>query len=171
MNYIKHLNGFFDRLSEDERMSAYHVSLYLALFRQWNLNRFHNPFPILREELMEMSRIGSKTTYARCIKELHQWGYISYSPSGNRHTGRQVICTLFDTAESPESGTGTETGSGTRTGTSTGTRSGTLFINDTNSTKRYKQHPRENFIKGERKIINGMNRYHASNDKDFGEPL
>jgi len=163
MNYIKHLNAFFDRLSEDERMSAYHISLYMALFQQWNQNRFRNPFPVLREELMELSRIGSKTTYARCMKELDEWNYISYSPSGNRHTGRQVSCILFETSSSPGSGTGS--------GTSTGTRSGTLFINNTNNIKRDKQTFPGNFQEKEKRKINGASRYHASNDKDYTEPL
>ena len=60
MNYIRHLNGFFVRLSQDQRMTPYHVSLYLALFQLWNLNRFKNPFTISRDETMKLSLIGSE---------------------------------------------------------------------------------------------------------------
>jgi hypothetical protein len=132
----------------------------MSLFRQWNLNRFRNPFPVDREELMHLSRIGSKNTYARCMKQLHQWGYICYSPAGNFHTGRKVSCTRFDTGigtgnetgRSIESGTRSDTGTGTRAGTRseprTGTRSGTpnININNTNSINRDKQKSTKNFL-------------------------
>ncbi|MDD4191319.1 MAG: hypothetical protein PHI28_08310, partial [Mangrovibacterium sp.] len=137
----------------------------------WNLNRFRNPFPILREELMEQSRIGSKTTYARCMKELHGWGYITYSPSGNWHTGRQVSCTRFDTEDSPGFDTGTGTRDGTQNRTGTRPRTGTLFINSTNNNKRDKQGRHKNFQDGGRKKINGHDRLNTCNDKDYSEPL
>src|SRR5665648_196921 len=98
MNYIRHLSGFFVRLADDERMTPYHISLYLALFQQWNLERFADHFAISRSEMMQVSRIGSVNTYARCMKELEQWGYIRYAPSSNLHTGSRVACIRFDTA-------------------------------------------------------------------------
>ena len=163
MNYIKHLNGFFERVSGDGRLTAYHISLYLALFQLWNLSRFRNPFPISREELMQLSRIGSKNTYARCIKELDQWGYIFYFPNGNLHTGRQVRCTRFDID--------TGDGPGTTLGTRTGTRSGTLFIKNTNNKKQDKQGANKIFENGERKKCNGYDRFHVETDKNYNEPL
>jgi len=42
----------------------------MALFQLWNNNRFPDEFYINRNEVMQFSRIGSKTTYHRCIKEL-----------------------------------------------------------------------------------------------------
>lgn len=177
MNYIRHLNGFFEKAEVDENLTSYHISLYMSLFRQWNLNRFRNPFPVDREELMHLSRIGSKNTYARCMKQLHQWGYICYSPTGNFHTGRKVSCTRFDTGI----GTGNETGrsieSGTRIDTGTGTRAGTrsgtsnININNTNSINRNKQEIIKNFLNERGKKVNGKNPHHVSTDKDYSEPL
>ena len=137
MNYIRHLNGFFARLAEDKRMSSYHISLYFALFQQWNADRFGEQFVITRAETMEMSRLGSVNTYARCMKELSQWGYIRYIASSNIHSGSRVSCIRFDTASDTASNTGTDTGiendttgdTGTVTGRNTGTSSN--LINDT----------------------------------------
>lgn len=50
----------------------------MALFQYWNYNRFQNPFRIDREELMSLSKIGSKNTYHKCMKELHTYRYIIY---------------------------------------------------------------------------------------------
>lgn len=82
MNYIRHLNAFFFHYAmRDERLNSGHISLYVALFQYWNFNRFNNPFFVAREDMMRVSKIGSKNTYHKCIKELHEFGYICYRPS------------------------------------------------------------------------------------------
>jgi hypothetical protein len=96
MNYIHHLNGFFARLRNDNEISAYHVSLYIALFQYWNFNRFKNPFPIYRSDIMEVSKIGSKNTYHKCIKELQQAGYIIFHPQISKYFPATISMTRFD---------------------------------------------------------------------------
>jgi hypothetical protein len=133
MNYIRHLNGFFARLYEDKRMSSYHISLYFALFQQWNAQRFAEQFIISRAEMMELSRLGSMNTYARCMKELTEWGYITYIPSSNLHTGSRVTCIRFDTASDTAGDTARNTGieNDTAGGTATDTAGNTSIKNDT----------------------------------------
>lgn len=77
-NYIRHLNAFFAQVRRDDRLHTNHVSLYMALFQIWNQRHFKKSFPILRDEVISLSRIGSMNTYSRCIKELHSYGYILY---------------------------------------------------------------------------------------------
>ena len=133
MNYIRHLEGFYLRLAEDGRLTPFHVSLYLALFRQWNQNRFRNPFPISREELMFFSRIGSVNTYSRCIKQLDEWGYICYKPSFSPNTGSQVSCIRFDKAGDKANDKGADRGTD-NAGSKAGDNAGeTSYINITNS--------------------------------------
>lgn len=91
MNYIKHLTGFFIRIASEETIYPTHISLYLALFQSWNINRFKNPIAISRDEMMKTSRIASKATYHKCIKELQSMGFIDYLPSYNPYTGSEVI--------------------------------------------------------------------------------
>ncbi|BBE20416.1 hypothetical protein AQPE_4608 [Aquipluma nitroreducens] len=124
MNYIRHLSGFFIRLAEDQRMTPYHISLYFALFQQWNAERFGDWFVISRSEMMQLSRIGSANTYARCIKELSDWGYISYTASSNIHSGSRVSCIRFDTAPDIARNTEIDTGIKTNTSTDTGNDTG-----------------------------------------------
>jgi hypothetical protein len=81
VNYIRHLNAFFQKVKTDDRLTAVHVSLYLALFQYWNLHRFSNPFPVYRDNIMALSRIGSKNTYHKAIKQLVDTGYILYHPA------------------------------------------------------------------------------------------
>jgi hypothetical protein len=107
------MNGFFARSAGDMRLSSYHLSLYLALFQQWNAQRFCEQFVITRAETMELSRLGSVNTYARCMKELSEWGYIRYIPSSNIHSGSRVTCIRFDTASDTAGNTASDTGTDT----------------------------------------------------------
>lgn len=102
MNYIKHLNGIFHQFSKDSRLNPTHISLYVALFQLWNYNRFPDEFYISREEIMKFSKIGSNTTYHRCIKELSHWKYILYIPSHNPFKGSRVKLFNFSTSDNQE---------------------------------------------------------------------
>jgi len=103
MNYIRHLNAFFSFINTDTRLSASHVSLYMALFQYWNFNRFQNPFPIYRDNMMRQSKIGSKNTYHKCIKELHEAKYIYYHPSPSKFLPVKVSLARLDIQEEPVS--------------------------------------------------------------------
>ncbi|WPR73069.1 transcriptional regulator [Flavobacterium sp. NG2] len=97
MNYIKHLTGFFDRIVQDRSLNPTHISLYISLFQFWNVNRFQNPISITRDEVMRISKICSKATYHKCMRELNEKGYIKYEPSFNPFKGSMVI--LFNFSE------------------------------------------------------------------------
>jgi hypothetical protein len=96
MNYIKHLTGFFNRVILDEKLNPTHISLYIALFQYWNVNRFQNPISISRSEIMRISKISAKGTYHKCMKDLHDLGYVKYQPSYNPFKGSLVFLTPFD---------------------------------------------------------------------------
>lgn len=99
MNYIRHLTAFFERVSTDERLNPTHVSLYISLFQYWNINRFNNPISITRDEVMRISKICAKATYHKCIKDLHNYGYVVYKPSFNPFRGSLVHLMDFEPKE------------------------------------------------------------------------
>jgi len=108
MNYIKHLNAVFQQFSMDSRLNPTHISLYVALFQFWNINRFPEVFYINREEVMTMAKIGSKATYHRCLKRLDDWKYIHYMPSHNPYKGSQIKMLKFGTSSGTTTGTSSE---------------------------------------------------------------
>ncbi len=95
MNYIKHLTGFFNRIALENSLNPTHISLYLALFQCWNVNRFKNPIIISRDEMMKGSKIASKATYHKCIKELQRLKFLDYFPSYNPYSGTEVFMVNF----------------------------------------------------------------------------
>lgn len=104
MNYIKLLNGVYGKFFEDDRLNATHISLYMALFQEWNCSRFASDFFINRYEIMRASKIASKTSYHRCLKELHGWGYIKYFPTRNPYKSSKVKMIVFDHPGNEEQG-------------------------------------------------------------------
>ena len=98
MNYIKQMNAIFTKFYKDSRLNPTHISLYFSLFQLGNLNRFPETFYINREEIMKLSKIGSKATYHRCLKQLDHWGYIKYLPSHNPYKGSKIKLLKFDTS-------------------------------------------------------------------------
>jgi hypothetical protein len=95
MNYIKHLTGFFNRIALENSLNPTHISLYLTLFQCWNVNRFKNPIIISRDEMMKGSKIASKATYHKCIKELQRLKFLDYFPSYNPYSGTEVFMINF----------------------------------------------------------------------------
>jgi hypothetical protein len=100
MNYIKHLTAVMEFFERDDRLNPTHISMYMALFQYWNFSRFSESLSISRNEIMSLSKIGSKATYHKCIKELHHYGYLKYFPSHNPFKGSKVM--LFNFCPSSE---------------------------------------------------------------------
>ncbi|MEO2127101.1 MAG: hypothetical protein ABGW91_02970 [Christiangramia sp.] len=101
MNYIRHLNEVFSLFDKDDRLNPSHISLYMALFQEWNSSRFSRGFWINRREMMNAAKIGAKSTYHRCIWDLHNWNYLVYIPSNNPYKGSKINMSVFGTTAAP----------------------------------------------------------------------
>lgn len=114
MNYVQHLNHFFHRVEASEQLQPTHISLYLALFQLWNINRFQNPITASRSELMRVSKISSYTTYYKCLHDLSDLKWIEYSPSNSIYRGSYFRLKPFETVPKNDTPIGTppDTGGG-----------------------------------------------------------
>lgn len=88
--HIHQLTEFYTAILNDNRINARHISLYMALFECWNRNNFQNPINVTRDSIMPFAKISGIATYHKCIKELHQFGYIKYLPSFHPGISSQV---------------------------------------------------------------------------------
>jgi len=95
MNYITQIALFYGLVVEDGRLTSSHISIYLGLFQIWNKNRFENPIPISRKEVMLLSRVGSTHTYYKTLSDLHEWGYLEYMPEKNPLKNSLVNMKIF----------------------------------------------------------------------------
>ena len=104
MNYIKLLNAAFEKFFFDDQLNPTHISLYMALFQEWNSSRFADEFYVNRRDLMLASKIGSKSTYHRCVTDLDAWDYLSYFPSNNPYKGSKIKMSIIGTSDEPDMG-------------------------------------------------------------------
>ncbi|MBK6993332.1 MAG: hypothetical protein IPH34_16595 [Chitinophagaceae bacterium] len=83
MEVFPPLTGFYEAIEDDVRISTTHISLYMALLQQWNLNGGTNPVSIVRTTIMKAAKINARYTYNKCMNNLQEFGYITYQPSTN----------------------------------------------------------------------------------------
>lgn len=91
MEQLKELTNFYSAIKNDNRIGTTHISLYMALFQFYNLNRLENPIQITRTGVMEVAKISGLATYHKCMKDLVEYGYIQYQPSYNPSISSQVV--------------------------------------------------------------------------------
>jgi hypothetical protein len=90
MELFPPLTGFYKAIADDTRISSTHISLYMALLQQWNLNGGKSPLSIERDSIMKSAKINARYTFDKCINNLHEYGYITYLPSSNQFTNSTV---------------------------------------------------------------------------------
>ena len=176
VNYIKQLNATYEKFTEDNRLNPTHISLYMALFQLWNAAHFMRSFHVIRGEVMLLSKIGSKTTYHRCLKELDYWGYLQYNPSHNPFKGSMICMTIFGTTDR-------QVMYPRHTNTGTSNEPAVVSINKPIQTlEKYKNTGKHNFIenfefkklrtnKTKQPVGQFLDHLKISTDKNYNEPL
>jgi len=86
---------FYRTIEKDDRLRPQHLSLYFAILLMGKEEHNTGTVSVTRRELMELSRLTSKATYHRCIRELEHYGYIQYHPSYNPFLGSRVVLKLI----------------------------------------------------------------------------
>ena len=86
----------FSQLSNDDRVTVWHMSVYMAIFFMSRSNGYNNPVLVTRREIMSLAHIGSIATYHKCIKQLTEFGYLKYLPSYDPSLGSQIYLNAKD---------------------------------------------------------------------------
>ncbi|MBK7635934.1 MAG: hypothetical protein IPJ13_17865 [Saprospiraceae bacterium] len=85
VNYIRHIDIFFDIVRISPAINYAHIALYISLFRIWNHAFFTNPISPARSEIMMYAGIKSKECYYRLLREISELDLIRYYPSKSRY--------------------------------------------------------------------------------------
>lgn len=75
--YVEQLISFFVRAGADHRIGPYHVALYVVLFEQWCINNGKNPISVGSTQIRQLAKMG-RTSYHKYMRELEEYGYITY---------------------------------------------------------------------------------------------
>ena len=96
MDRLQELMTLMDGLASDVRLKPTHISLCTALCHAWVRSNFQTFFQISRRKLMASSRIQSKATYHKVMKDLQAFGYLKYTPSYHPIKGSTVSLVIPD---------------------------------------------------------------------------
>jgi hypothetical protein len=102
INYIRHLNAFFATVEQDDRLRSNDISLYMALFHLWNQRGFPQTLEIPRYKVLQLSKIGSRSTYMQCLQSLHNYGYIQYKRPLKKYLFATVSINTFPYKTGPD---------------------------------------------------------------------
>jgi hypothetical protein len=91
MTNLKVIRAFCQKAASDARLGPCHISLYVSLFQQWVANHFPSPMPVLKTDLMKLSKLNGNSTYYKVIRELHEFGYIQYFPGDGLREKSKVL--------------------------------------------------------------------------------
>ncbi|WP_276372933.1 hypothetical protein [Chryseolinea sp. H1M3-3] len=96
MDNPQELIPFVHKLASDIRLKPNHISLCFALYHAWVGSSFQNIFQVSRSKLMGTSRIRSRATYHKTMKDLQAFGYLKYTPSYHPVNGSSVALVIGD---------------------------------------------------------------------------
>lgn len=96
MELFAPLTIFYNAIADDATIGATHISIYMALLQQWNLNGGENPILIERSFIMKAAKVNARYTYNKCMNHLHEFGYIMYVPSANSFSQSKVFIKLLN---------------------------------------------------------------------------
>jgi hypothetical protein len=82
---------FLNAVRDDSRITPCHMSLFLAIVSYRGKGRIGEKIYAFSYELMPLAKISSAATYHKCIKDLHDFGYIDYESSFNRIVGSRIV--------------------------------------------------------------------------------
>jgi hypothetical protein len=80
INWVDLVTSFYARVQADGRVSPTHISLYFALLHEAR-NAPGFPFYLQKGRVMRLAKICSPVTVNKCLRELHEYGYIIYKPN------------------------------------------------------------------------------------------
>lgn len=95
MSSDSYFTSAFDQIEKDNRLNPSHISVYVVLLNIWHKKQFQTPMNITRKEILLAGKVKSKATYHKCMKELHEYGYIKYIPSYDPLRGSAISMTIF----------------------------------------------------------------------------
>ncbi len=94
MEAFSPLGRFFAAIEKDGRISITHIGVFAALLEFWLEKGAQNPLNAYSHEIMKIAKISAQRTYHRCIRDLHDFGYVRYEPSFKRNVRSKVFLLL-----------------------------------------------------------------------------
>lgn len=86
--------NLFAKITEDHRVTVWHISLYTVILMLWQKSGYQRELKVSRKQLMIAAHFGSITTYHKCINQLCKLNYIQYFPTYDAYKGSIIKLTV-----------------------------------------------------------------------------
>jgi hypothetical protein len=91
MEALNLVSGFFDAIRKDPCISTTHISIYMALVFYSKDQPATCPIHVFSQQIIDICKISSRSTYYRCMHDLDAFGYLQYTPVFKRNKPSQVL--------------------------------------------------------------------------------
>ncbi|MEO6964042.1 MAG: hypothetical protein ABIY90_18885 [Puia sp.] len=95
MEIREQLTRFCEKVMNDPHVNPAHIPLYLAIFMEYLVQKNPEKLTIDRDTLMLRAKISGRVTYNKCMRDLHNYGYIRYTPPFSTFLGSMVRLNHF----------------------------------------------------------------------------
>lgn len=80
-NFVSQIDAFYSKMTKDPKISANHITTYLALANLWSLNSYAPTFNVTPEEIICHAKLESPQELRACLKYLEKAKYIKTYPT------------------------------------------------------------------------------------------
>jgi len=84
------LRDFFRAIAGDPRIGISHISLYCAFYQYQTDADPNAAISFVKSDIMKEAKISGLATFHKCIRDLHEYGYIRYRPSYDHRKKNRV---------------------------------------------------------------------------------
>lgn len=91
MENLNLVSRFFDAIRKDPCVSTTHISIYMALVHYGRDQPAADTIHVYSQQIIDICKISSRSTYYRCMHDLHAFGYLQYTPVFKRNKPSQVL--------------------------------------------------------------------------------
>lgn len=90
MELLQLLSEFMPSIRDNPKVTACHVSVYIALVYYCQTIGASHSFTVFSREILPYAKLLKPGTYHRIMNDLHEFGYIFYTPSHSPVLGSLV---------------------------------------------------------------------------------
>ena len=76
---------FFTAIKHDPCINTTHISIFMALIFHAKDQPEGAPIHVFSKQIIDICKISSRSTYYRCMHDLHAFGYVQYTPVFKRN--------------------------------------------------------------------------------------
>lgn len=75
-NFVAQIDAFYFKMTNDPKITAGHITTYLALANFWCMSGYSPTFNVKPEEILEYAKLDSPQELRDCLKHLEKAEYI-----------------------------------------------------------------------------------------------